>query len=158
MTTLALLAGFATALALGLAWVVAGLRREVRDLSERLAELRHAPVADTPEPPPAPSVVPARVPAVEPAPRTIFHAEADEEPVEAVPVITRIAEPADDEDLTARRVASVTLARPLIKVAALSYGVRQALDDEHRLRLRLTMRRELKRQRKMRRRRRAGRQ
>jgi hypothetical protein len=71
-------------------------------------------------------------------------------------VITAMPE-ADDADLTARRVVSVTLARPLIKVAALSYGIRRALDDENRFKVRYAMRRELRRQRKMRRRRRAGR-
>jgi len=74
-----------------------------------------------------------------------------------VPIITALVDPVDEIDLTTRRVASVTLARPLIKIAAFSFGVRRALDDESRMRVRLAMRRELKRQRKMRRRRRAGR-
>jgi hypothetical protein len=79
---------------------------------------------------------------------------------EPVPVITAL--PAadgriDDLDVTARRVASVTLARPLIKVASLSYGLRRALDDENRFKVRYAMRLEFRRQRKMRRRRRAGR-
>ncbi len=71
-----------------------------------------------------------------------------------VAVITRL----DDVDtgsinLTTARIASVTLGRPLIKTTAFAYGVRRALDDEHRLRMTLAFRRELRRQRKLRRRR-----
>jgi len=69
-----------------------------------------------------------------------------------VPVITRLSDETVPADLTTARVASVALGRPLIKVAAFSYGVRRALDDEHRLRMRLAFRQELRRQRKTRRR------
>ncbi len=62
---------------------------------------------------------------------------------------------ADDDDLTTARIASVTLGRPLIKVAALSHGVRHALDEEQRMRISYAVRKELRRQRKIRRRRRA---
>ena len=73
-----------------------------------------------------------------------------------VPVITGIAD-RDDLDLDARRVASITLAGPLLKAAAFSYGVRHALHEEQRMRITYAMRKELRRQRKMRRRRRAQR-
>lgn len=170
MTALAALTGFCAALVLVLGWMVLMLRRDVTALK---AELRAAdgrselPVVHASEPtPPAAAVdppvaepVPERAPSV----RTVVsldgrdddRPEADHRP-EDVPVITQMAQQVDDVDPTTRRVASVTLARPLIKVAALGYGVRRALDDEHRLRVRLTMKRELKRQRKMRRRRRSG--
>jgi hypothetical protein len=74
----------------------------------------------------------------------------------AVPVITGMAE-ADDLDLSATRVASVTLSGPLIKAAAFSHGVRHALHEEQRMRISYAMRKELRRQRKMRRRRRTQR-
>lgn len=64
---------------------------------------------------------------------------------------------AADVGVPVSRVASVTLATPLIKVAALSHGVRRALDDDSRMRIAHAMRRELKSQRKMRRRRRSRR-
>jgi len=182
MTVLAVVTGFALALVLVLGWLVITLRRDVAGLSAQLAEGRSAaptallsdalpPPAPEPPPPPAPEAESEPRPAV----RTVVSLDSRDEPtqppeeapgdaladapgpVEEVPVITALADQVDDVDLTTRRVASVTLARPLIKMAALSYGVRRALDDEHRMRVRLTMRRELKRQRKMRRRRRAGR-
>jgi hypothetical protein len=73
-------------------------------------------------------------------------------PVQDVSVITRLSDVTEPGDLTTGRVASVVLAAPLIKVAAFSAGLRRALDDEHRLRMRLAFRRELRRQRKARRR------
>lgn len=90
------------------------------------------------------------------------------EPVARFPLITdtaaRGASPprtaaseSRDPDLTAARVASVTLAEPLIKVAAFTSGVRRALGEEHRIRVSATFRRELRRQRKLRRRQRASR-
>ena len=66
--------------------------------------------------------------------------------VDRSPSSPRIADAATISTSPARRVASVTLARPLIKVAALSYGFRRALDDEQRFRMRYAMRQELKRQ------------
>ena len=62
-----------------------------------------------------------------------------------------------DVEVPVSRVASVTLATPLVKVAAFSHGVRRALDDDSRMRIAHAMRRELKSQRKMRRRRRSRR-
>jgi hypothetical protein len=87
------------------------------------------------------------------------HERAAEGTAATVPVITAVRLRPVDRDggaVTNSRVASVTLGEPLIKLAALSHGVRRALDDEHRLRLRLVMRRELRRQRKLRRRRAGG--
>ncbi len=75
------------------------------------------------------------------------------QPVSALPVIT---EPSDG-DVTTARVASVTLAEPLIKAAAFTSGLRRALDEEHRMRFSAAFRRELRRQRKLRRRQRASR-
>jgi hypothetical protein len=71
---------------------------------------------------------------------------------EPVAVITGMAaEQADDLDLSVSRVASVTLAGPLVKIAAFSHGLRRALDEESRMRISYAMRKELKRQRKLRR-------
>ncbi len=62
-----------------------------------------------------------------------------------------------DLDLSVARVASVTLAEPLVKVSAFAHGVRHALDEEQRMRVSATFRRELRRQHKVRRRQRASR-
>lgn len=62
------------------------------------------------------------------------------------------AETADLPQVPARPVLSVTLGEPLVKVAALGYGVRQALSAESRNRITFAMRREVKRLRKERRR------
>jgi hypothetical protein len=80
----------------------------------------------------------------EAAPRTV---------AEEVPVITQLSETTDalPSDLTAARVASVALGRPLIKAAAFAYGVRRALDQEHRIRMQVAFRSELRQQRKRRR-------
>jgi hypothetical protein len=75
---------------------------------------------------------------------------------EAVVSITDVSsQPRDDFNVS--RVASVTLARPLLKAAALSYGLRRALDTDSRLRIAHAMRKELKQQQKLRRRRAAHR-
>ena len=73
---------------------------------------------------------------------------------ERVPVITELngAAASSSPNLTTARVASVTLGRPLIKAASLAYGVRRALDEEHRIRMQVAFRSELRRQRKLRRR------
>jgi hypothetical protein len=73
-----------------------------------------------------------------------------------VPLITGISEP-DDAPLSTARVASITLAGPIMKVAAFTYGLRYALHEERRMRVSYVMRKELRHQRKMRRRRRAQR-
>ncbi len=69
-----------------------------------------------------------------------------------VRVITALSDQEQEPDLTTARVASVTLGGPLIKVAALSHGVRRALREEQRLRVAHAFRKELRRQRKLRRR------
>lgn len=83
-------------------------------------------------------------------------ARAGDESAEAVVSITDVStQPRDHFNVT--RVASVTLARPLLKAAALSYGLRRALDTDSRLRIAHAMRKELKQQQKLRRRRAAHR-
>jgi hypothetical protein len=146
MSVTAVAVGLCAIVIVALSWLVGSLHGQLRRLAAQIAEM-----AD------------ARRDAAVPAPEATAR-EHDRPFVTArgvavvadVPVITAMPE-ADDADLTARRVVSVTLARPLIKVAALSYGIRRALDDENRFKVRYAMRRELRRQRKMRRRRRAGR-
>jgi hypothetical protein len=68
-----------------------------------------------------------------------------------------IGPPEVEPDLSVSRVASVTLAGPLIKVAAFSHGVRRALAEESRMRVAYAFRKELRRQRKVRRKRSAAR-
>ncbi|HET7534038.1 MAG TPA: hypothetical protein VFJ83_12890 [Nocardioidaceae bacterium] len=71
-------------------------------------------------------------------------------------VITSAGEPAtasaDMPPVDDRAVLSVTLGEPLVKVAALGFGVRRALSAESRNRIAFAMRREVKRARKERRR------
>ncbi|MGI8577550.1 MAG: hypothetical protein ACR2KG_06435 [Nocardioidaceae bacterium] len=77
-------------------------------------------------------------------------------PVEApVPVITALDHEAPDADVvpTARVLSVTSAATPLIKLAALGYGLRRALDEEQRMRLGYAFRKELRRQQKLRRRR-----
>jgi hypothetical protein len=133
MAVIAVLGGLCALAVVVLALVVGRLSAQVRQLTAQLSAVASAPppvVAFAPNPPEAP---------VE----------------ETVPVITRLPDD-DDLDITARRVASVTLARPLIKIASISYGLRRALDDERRFKVRYAMRQEFRRQRKMRRRRSTG--
>ena len=59
------------------------------------------------------------------------------------------AEPADEAPT--RLVLSATVGQPLVRLAALAYGVRTALTPENRNRIRFAMRRELRRSRKQRR-------
>jgi hypothetical protein len=133
-------------LLVALAYLVGRLHGEVRNLKSDLESnnTAHRAVAvDEPLSAGAPTAVAAALPTQ----RT--------ESIE-IPVITAMVGRSDNVDLNVSRVASVTLARPLIKVAAFSYGLRRAFDDERRFRIRYAMRLELTRQRKMRRRRRAG--
>lgn len=71
-------------------------------------------------------------------------------------VITSAGDPAtasaDMPRVDDRAVLSVTLGEPLVKVAALGFGVRRALSAESRNRIAFAMRREVKRARKERRR------
>lgn len=146
MAVIAVLGGLCALAVVALAYVVGRMSAQLRQLRVELAGLAALPDPSTSVPAAAmPTRVAARV-----------ETTSDEQ----VPVITALpaaAGDSDDLDVTARRVASVTLARPLIKVASLSYGLRRALDDETRFKVRYAMRQEFRRQRKMRRRRRAGR-
>lgn len=68
-------------------------------------------------------------------------------------VITTAGQPrADLPQVPDRAVLSVTLGEPLVKVAALAYGVRRALSPENRNRIGFEMRRAVRRARKERRR------
>lgn len=72
-------------------------------------------------------------------------------------VITTAGDPEQPQDgadrpVPDRAVLSVTLGEPLVKLAALGYGVRRALSPESRNRITFAMRREVKRARKARRR------
>jgi hypothetical protein len=152
MAVIAVLGGLCALAVVALAIVVGRLSGQLRDIRAELAAIAARPEpamhAGVPEPSPAVPV------ATMPAP---VAARVETTSDEQVPVITALPEADDDLDVTARRVASVALARPLIKVASLSYGLRRALDDENRFKVRYAMRQEFRRQRKMRRRRRAGR-
>lgn len=146
MAVIAVLGGLCALAVVALAYVVGRMSAQLRQLRVELAGLAALPDPSTSVPAAA---MPARV-----------AARVETTSDEQVPVITALpaaAGDSDDLDVTARRVASVTLARPLIKVASLSYGLRRALDDENRFKVRYAMRQEFRRQRKMRRRRRAGR-
>jgi hypothetical protein len=156
MAVMAVLGGLCALVVVALAYVVGRLSVEVRRLTAELATL-----SDGPGEPATPA---AATESMDPGPRTptpVTAPIANEATSAAldsdVQVITAWPDADDDLDITARRVASVTLARPLIKVASISYGLRRALDDEHRFKVRSAMRQEFRRQRKMRRRRRAGR-
>jgi hypothetical protein len=148
MAVIAVLGALCALAVVVLAYVVARLSAQVRRLTGELVALTSTAPPEAPAVPQAPL---ARTPDSRPADA---EARADDEDV---PVITGLPDGDGDIDVTARRVASVTLARPLIKVASLSYGLRRALDDENRFKVRYAMRHEFRRQRKMRRRRRAGR-
>jgi hypothetical protein len=156
MAVIAVLGGLCAVAVVVLAYIVARLSAQVRRLSVELTAHTTASATQaasiTPAPPASSAArvdTAARAPA---GPRAAASDTIDED----VPIITALPD-GDDLDITARRVASVTFARPLIKVASLSYGLRRALDDEHRFKVRYAMRQEFRRQRKMRRRRRAGR-
>jgi hypothetical protein len=145
MIVVTVLAAVGGLVLVAMAYAVGRLQGEVKRLHRDLEVAQVEPTASGATPstreflPPESAVAPAGDPAVE-----------------SIPVITAMVVPVDEPDLSVSRVASVTLARPLIKVAAFSYGVRRALGDENRFRIRYAMRQEFKRQRKMRRRR-AGR-
>ncbi len=136
--------------------IVARLSGQLTRLSRQVGDLRSGP---PPAPPslPVPSVDPvptADMPTAEPpADQPALHqGEHDAD----VSVITHLDDD-PDRDLTTARLASVTLGGPLIKVAALSHGVRRALREEHRMRILYVVRKEMRRQRKIRRRGRAER-
>jgi hypothetical protein len=169
MTGLAVLCGVCALVIVVLAYLVGRLQGDVRRLNDQVTRLsddgdRSAQFAPDPltaldERAPSPATV--DVIAVERAREQRDQSEvvASPQPSGAgqpqVAVITAINDDGADLEITRARVASVTLARPLIKVAALSFGFRHALRDEQRFRIRYAMRQELRRQAKMRRRRRA---
>lgn len=125
-------------LVLGLAVAVASLRRQVRALSDRLGRLGQPAPAD-----------PTVEHSAEASARRVDTAVSGDTPDDVPPVtITDLGQTAV-EPAVVRRVA---LSTPLIKLAALSYGLRRALGEDTRTRAAVTMRRELKRQRRQRRR------
>jgi hypothetical protein len=125
-------------LVLGLAVVVASLRRQVRVLGDRLDRLgRPAPADPTVELSAGASARPVDAPV------------SGESPVDLQPVTITDLGQARVEPAVVRRVA---LSTPLIKLAALSYGLRRAFGEDTRTLAAVTMRRELKRQRRQRRR------
>jgi hypothetical protein len=149
MAVIAVLGGLCALAVVVLAFVVGRLSAQVRQLTGELSALAIGPAS--------PVVAIGRSTPDLPVREVATAATDDQARDDPVPVITRLPDADDDLDVTARRVASVTLARPLIKVASISFGLRRALDDEHRFKVRYAMRQEFRRQRKMRRRRRAGR-
>ncbi len=141
--------------------VVVRLSRQLAELSRRVEDLRSAPEPARPTAPSptssssVPAVDPqpvAEKPAREPPPGLTASHQVDERD-EDVRVITHLDGAETERDLTTARIASVTLGGPLIKVAALSHGVRRALREEHRMRVAYVVRKEMRRQRKIRRRR-----
>ncbi|MDQ3485019.1 MAG: hypothetical protein M3445_06365 [Actinomycetota bacterium] len=148
--------------------IVARLSSQLTQLSRQVGALRTSteptlPSSPTPSPPPSPAQ-PVRSADPAPSAEKPEHAPQVERPIshqgherdEDVRVITNLDDhPDPDRDLTTARIASVTLGGPLIKVAALSHGVRRALREEHRMRIAYVVRKELRRQRKVRRRGRA---
>jgi len=63
-------------------------------------------------------------------------------------VITRFDDEDEQRTVPAQQVVSTALGEPLIKVAALSHGVRQALREERRAHLSFQVRREYRRRRR----------
>lgn len=130
------LAVLAIAVVLALVAVLVHLRRSIRSLEAHVATLQQALVS-----PGVDRVGPDRA---------VSTADPERLPV---PVITDLSDVRPSAaPITSGRIVSVTLAGPLIKIAALAAGLRRALDDEHRMRVSYAFRRELKRQRKVRRR------
>ncbi|MGI8702837.1 MAG: hypothetical protein ACR2JU_16835 [Nocardioidaceae bacterium] len=70
---------------------------------------------------------------------------------DAVAVITgvRADRQPDLPEPSLGRVVSATMAEPMIRVAALSHGLRRALDEESRMRIAFAFRKELRRQRRL---------
>ena len=163
MTALAVLCGGCALVIVVLAYLVGRLQGDVRRLNDQVHRLSEGDEASPRDEPGAVGVVsvelprqrPVRPELVEVVPTNPTGSSTEGEP--HVAVITAMSDDGDELEVTRARVASVTLARPLIKVAAISFGLRRALRDEQRFRIRYAMRQELRRQTKMRRRRRAGR-
>jgi hypothetical protein len=134
-----------------LAVTIVHLRSRVDSLSGRVEQLLAAAAttstASTPAVPTQPPVPPPAADSEQPP------AHQPSEP--PVTLITDMAYQRADAESTPRatQVVSVTLARPLIRAAALSSGLQYALREESRMRIGYAVRRELKRQRRLRRRR-----
>jgi hypothetical protein len=75
-------------------------------------------------------------------------AAAEQPAQEADWVITRVEDDEQQRTVPAQQVVSTALGEPLIKVAALSHGVRQALREERRAHLAFQVRREYRRRRR----------
>lgn len=131
MTGLALAVTLVGVVALALAAVTWSLVRQVRRLNVEVETLRQRrePVPAEPEP--------------------VSPGTADDLVIRPTPLGPVEVEP----DPSGTRVASVTLASPLIKVAAFSHGVRRALTDDSRMRVAHAFRKELRRQHRIRRKR-----
>lgn len=130
-------------LVLGLAVALASLRRRVRELGHRLDALGPA----APPVPPADASVGAGA-APPRGTREAGSAQPPEQSAQPGPItITDLGEPVPDPGPVRR----VSFGSPMIKLAALSYGVRRALGEDTRTLAAVTMRRELKRQRRQRR-------
>jgi hypothetical protein len=125
-------------LVLGLAVVVASLRRQVRSLGDRLDRLGWPATADS-------GVELAA--GAEPSVHHVDPAGPGETPVDVQPVTITDLGRSPVSPAAVRRVA---LSVPLIKLAALSYGLRRALSEDTRTLAAVTARRELKRQRRQR--------
>ncbi len=132
-------------LAVVLLVVVVRVSKEVRTLRREVEELRRGRGAPGPISAESPQSAPA---ALRPAPEGADAVHPDD-----VSVITGLGTPSRDDGPTTAQIASVSLGGPLIKVAALPHGLRQALREEQRMRIAYAFRKELRRQRKMRRRR-----
>lgn len=138
MTGMALAVTLVGVVALGLAAVTFSLARQVRHLHGVVEALSRPQQRSTPEPSTPEPVQPEPV-----QPEKL----RDDVAIRPTPLGPAEVEP----DPSVTRVASVTLAGPLIKVAAFSHGVRRALAEESRMRVAHAFRRELRRQRRMRR-------
>ena len=147
-----LAAWLATAVALVALLGVVLLLVQVR----RLRAAVSAPAAPAPErePVPAPSPDAPTVPgtALEP----VSGAVSARPGLELVPTEAGVVPelvPADAEVVpTHSEIAAATLSHPLVRVAALSYGIRRALREENRDRVRALVRRDIRRRHKLRRR------
>ena len=134
-------------------WLLLVVRHQLRQISDLVDQRLRKTDPRAPDEEPAVGGTPEV--AARPTPQSPKSAPA--EPVaEPIAVITAfVPERDDDIDESAARIASVTLAEPLIKVVAFSHGIRHALGNEQRTRIRYAVRRELRRQKKLRRRSRA---
>ncbi len=144
VVTLAIVA--AVVLIVLLLMLVLGQRRRLERLTDQVQSLRSMAAVE----PPAARAEPAPTPMAAPTP--VVASPPDESRVAVITGLRADGPAPAGSELTTSRIVSVTLAGPMIKVAAFSHALRVALDDEHRMRVAYAFRKELKRQRKMRRR------